>query len=360
METTDSSPSVSPGSDEGVTPIIENEASTSTHETTSDAAAPSSGATEGESKESLLDAVMKVVKPSEDAKVNDPSKEAAPASDQPSSGQADGNTAATEEELAEDPSKEELDRYHSRTRKRIEKLLDQRNQARAEIDSLKAAAEIGNGFRNYLQQNDISKEDLGVLLDLGAALRKGDLHTFYEGITPYVRLAEEALGIRIPSDLQQHVQHGHMTNEAASVMSRERYARLLAEQQAAQLREAQQTQQTQAYVAQVQNAIANSVTQWEATIRQSDPDYGLKQDAVKSLIWAVVQERGAPQSPEHAVEIAKEAYNRANRMVSQWQPKPKPTSPAPSSVHRSTGATAEPKSLMEAALLGLQKTRRSA
>lgn len=357
MDTTDSSPSVSDVGNEGLTPI--NDVAPSTPETTSDAAAPSSGAPEGESKESLLDAVMKVVKPSEDEKAADPSKGEPPTPDQPSSGQAEGQ-AGTEEELAEDPSKEELDRYHSRTRKRIEKLLDQRNQARAETEALKADAQLGVGFKEYLRQNDIAKEDLGVLLDLGAALRRGDMQTFYQGVKPYIDLAEEALGIRVPADLQQQVQQGYMSNEAASLMSRERHARMVAEANAQRMQQMQHAQQTQQQVAQTQHAIASSVSQWEAQVRQSDPDYGLKQDAVKNLIWAVVQERGAPQSPEHAVEIAKEAYARANNMVAQWQPKPKATSPVPSSVHRSTGVSAEPKSLMEAASIALQKTRRSA
>lgn len=358
MDNTDSSPSVSDTGNDGLTPIIDDAAPT-TPDTTSDAAAPPSGAQEGDSKESLLEAVMKVVKPSDEEKPAVPSTGETPAPDQPSSGQTEG-PAGAEEDLAEDPSKEEMDRYHSRTRKRIEKLLDQRNQARAEIDSLKADAQIGTGLKEYLRSNDIAKEDLGVLLDLGAALRKGDMATFYQGVKPYIDLAEEALGIRVPADLQQQVQQGYMTNEAASLMSRERHARMVAESQATRLQQAQYQQQTQQQVAQVQQAIASSVSQWEATVRQTDPDYGAKQDAVKNLIWAVVNERGAPQSPEQAVEIAKEAYNRANQMVAQWQPKPKATNPVPSSVHRSTVASAEPKSLMEAASLALQKTRRSA
>ena len=79
---------------------------------------------------------------------------------------------------------------------------------------------------------------------------------------------------------------------------------------------------------------------------------------MKNFLWAVVQERGAPQSPEHAVEIAKEAYSRANRTLQTFAPQRQPTRPVPSSINRAaSGARPEPKSMMEAAELGLARAR---
>jgi hypothetical protein len=338
----------------------------STTQPSQDASAPPSSATQGDTKEDLLSAVMKVVKTDPNAdKVVLPGD--TPAPDPTQSATPDQSAAPTEDELSDDPSREEMERYHSRTRKRIDKLLEQRNAARQESEALKADAQVATGLRQYLQQNDIAKEDFSVLLDLGAALRKGDFRTFYEGVRPYVELAEEALGVRIPADLQQQVQQGQMTSEAARYFAQERMARQLAEsnaqrasqyasQQAQVVQQAQSQQQMEALQASIKGAVAA----WENTARQADPDYAHKQDAVKNMLWAVVNERGAPQSPEQAVEIAKEAYRRANDMVSRFAPKPRATAPSPSSVNRNSGATPEPKSLMEAAMLGLSKSRRSA
>jgi hypothetical protein len=355
----DSSPSVNETvTSEATASAVENTTPESPATSPTDVSAQPSSAPEGESKESLLEAVMKVVKPPVDDAVKLPETEAAPALDKSQPETADGQDA--QEDLPDDPTAEEMGRYTSRTRKRISKLLEQRNDLHAQNQALRGAAEMGNGVREYLQRNDIQKEDFSVLLDLGAALRRGDWQTFYAGVRPYVQVAEEALGLRLPQDLAVRVQQGHMTTDAARNFSQERYARQMAEANAHRIQTATETANQQAYVARVQDEVASAVSDWENRTRQQDPDYGMKQDAVKNLLWAVVREVGAPQSPQHAVEIAQEAYRRANEMTSRMAPKPRATAPVPSSIHRSTGATAEPKNMMEAAMLGLSRTRRTA
>lgn len=371
MSQFDSSPSVTDNSQtqsqsDDVTKALDTGTDTTQNtQTTDQSTASPSGAPEGESKETLLEAVQRVVKtPADGDKLELPGSGTTPGSAEPQSKETDG--AGSEEELSEDPSKEEMDRYHSRTRKRIDKLLEQRNAARDQITTLQGQAQIADGLRNYLATNDIAKEDFSMLLDLGAALRRGDWATFYRGVAPYVELAEEALGVRLPKDLQEQVQHGHLTAEAARNFSRERYARMLAEANAAKTADratfaAQHMQQESAarQVEALKGAINGAVQAWEASVRQTDPDYAHKQDAVKNLLWSVVNERGAPQTPEQAVEIAKEAYRRANEMASRFAPKPRPTAQVPSSISRPQQGTAEPKSLMEAAMQGLARAHRA-
>ena len=50
-----------------------------------------------------------------------------------------------------------------------------------------------------MKQADIAKEDFGLVLDLAATMRRGDFRTFLEGVAPYVKLAQESLGIQLPS-----------------------------------------------------------------------------------------------------------------------------------------------------------------
>lgn len=332
------------------------EAQVSTADTSSsaDAAAPSSSATQGETKETLLDAVLSAVPDA--ATKDDPDKitfatEDAPASSQPDQEKPEAEAPEPETDLDQDPTKEELARYHSRTRKRIEKLLNERNAAREEAQATK-------NLREYLSANDIAKDDFQLTLDLAVAMRKGEYRAFLEGVAPYVQLAQEALGLSLPQDLQQQVQQGYMTTEAASRMSQERYARLKAEQDAARLAAMQQTQQVSQQQAAFSQSVEQTVSAWETQIRKTDPDYGRKEDAVKNFLWAVVRERGAPASPQQAVEIAQEAYARANNMFRSFAPTPKPTSRVPSSVNRTAGVAPEPKSLMEAAMIGLERARR--
>jgi hypothetical protein len=303
----------------------------------------------GETKETLLEAVLKAVQPKDDEKT--PADETSPSSEDsapsPDTGQAGEQKG---HDLSKDPSSEELAGYKKNTRDRILQLIDQRNSFRAEAD-------VTRTLREFLVVNDIAREDFQLTLDLAAAMRRGDFRTFLEGVGPYVQLATQALGISLPPDLHQEVQAGRLPLHAAAQMSRDRYSRALAEQHSQRATQIVTSQQQGAAQANLAGSIERGVTEWENGIRQSDPDYGRKEETVKNFLWAVVQERGVPNSPEMAIAIAREAYDRANTTFRQLAPAPRATRAVPSSVNRSApaGARPEPKSLMEAAMLGLER-----
>jgi hypothetical protein len=326
---------------------------TSAHEQPAapDVAASPSEASKGETKETLLEAVLKAVKPAEDAEEEERLAETSPPSDAQTSGPDAKGEGDKGPDLTKDPSPEELAQYKKGTRERIERLLSERNSYRAE-------AEVTGTLRNFLVTNDIAREDFQLTLDLAAAMRRGDFKSFLEGVGPYVQLATQALGITLPPDLQQEVQQQRLTFDAAAQMSRDRYARALAEQRATRVTQVADTQRTQAQQAQLSRSIEQTVSAWEQGVRQTDPDYGRKEETVRNFLWAVVQEKGAPTSPQHAVEIAQEAYSRANRTLQSVAPQKQATRPVPSSTNRAaSGARPEPRSMMEAAQLGLARAR---
>jgi hypothetical protein len=240
-------------------------------------------------------------------------------------------------------------------------LLNERFALREQVKGLDAEAQISRSLKTYLQTHDIAKEDFQLTLDLAAAMRRGDFRQFLEGVGPYVQLATEALGLTLPNDLQQSVARGQMTVDAAAAMSRERYARALAEQNATRLTQQQQIQHQRQNGADLSRSVEQAVTAWENQVRTSDPDYGRKEATVRQFLWAVINERGVPQSPEHAVQIANDAYERATNTLREFAPAPRPTRLSPSSIGRTAaGARPEPKTLMEAALLGLERAQRAA
>lgn len=318
--------------------------------TTTDVKASPSEA-KGETKETLLEAVMKAVRP--EGSEEEPSTEKSPTSESADSSGPDAAKPGDKgPDLSKDPTPEELAGYKAGTRQRIERLLGERNHYRTE-------AQVTQTLRDFLVQNDIAREDFQLTLDLAAAMRRGDFQAFLEGVGPYVQLATQALGITLPGDLLNEVQLGRMSNEVAAQLSRERYARALSDQRATRATQVMSDQQTYQQQTQQVQAIEQTVQQWENTVRQSDPDYGRKEETVRNFLWAVVREQGPPRSPEHAVEIAREAYNRANQVFRQFTPAPRATRAVPSSTNRSAapGARPEPSSMMEAAMLGLERAR---
>jgi len=326
-----------------------------------DAKLSPSSSEKGETRETLLQAVEKALPELKDSEDTLKLGEDTPPSNEPGS-EAKKDGEPGEPDLSKDPTEEELARYNQNgAAKRIRKLLDERLQLREQVKGLDAEAQISRSLKTYLQTHDIAKEDFQLTLDLAAAMRAGNFRQFLEGVGPYVQLATEALGLTLPNDLQQSVARGQMTVDAAAAMSRERYARALAEQNATRLSQQQQIQHQRQNGADLSRSVEQAVTAWENQVRTSDPDYGRKEATVRQFLWAVINERGVPQSPEHAVEIAKDAYERATNTLREFAPAPRPTRLSPSSIGRTAaGARPEPKTLMEAALLGLERAQRAA
>jgi hypothetical protein len=318
------------------------------------APSPSAEQSHGETKESLLEAVQRAV-----PELRQTGKEDADGSGASPPQVAKDKAAGDDDpELPEEVTAEELAKYSQTAKRRIKKLTNQRSKLTGEVQRLKAiepSAQAADQVTKYLRDNDISRDDFLMTLELASAMRRGDFRTFYEGVKPYMKLAEEYLGVSLPGDLQQAVQQGHMTTQAAAIHSKERMDRAMAQTNAARQQAAFQqyaqtsaTQQQQQQRENLARQVTDTVNSWENEIRRTDPDYAAKQPAVQDTMWAVVREQGPPQSPDHAIAIAKEAYRRVNERFRSWAPQRRPTSRTPSSTGRTAGVTPEPKSLLDA------------
>ena len=312
---------------------------------------PNASGEGAESRESLLDVVRKAA----------PRKDAQPGPGDERGVSRSGESAAPGSAQAKEDlgplTQAEVDSFSPRTRKRIDEFRAQINGLKSQIGPLEAQAQTTQALQTFLKQADIAKEDFGLVLDLAAAMRRGDFRTFLEGVAPYVKLAQESLGIQLPPDLAQAVQSGHMTQDAARYTARVRAEQQLAQGQLARVTQ-EQTQRSHAEaVQQFQASVAGAVTEWEKGVRRSDPDYARKEPVVQKLLHAVVHERGPPRSPAEAVEIAKLAYEQANGMVSRFVPNPRATHQVPSSINRVNGARSEPKNLKEAIHFAIERSR---
>jgi hypothetical protein len=316
----------------------------------SGSSSPETGKPTADSRETLLQAVRKVVSPTGET----------PAAPKPGALSANGASPAPNAKPGEPTgplTQAEFDSLPQRTKKRIDEFRTEIKQLQSRIGPLEAQAKTTNELQSFLKQADIGKEDFGLLLDLGAAMRRGDFKAFLEGVAPYVKVAQEALGVSLPEDLQRAVQQGHMTEEAARYTAQQRGARQLAEAKAARATEQYTAVTTDQERARFTASVEQAVRDWETGIRKADPDYARKEPVVRDLLPVVVQERGPPRSPAEAIEIAKAAYERANAFVSRFVPQPRQTRQVPSSLTRVNGATPQPKSMLEAARFALERTR---
>jgi hypothetical protein len=264
--------------------------------------------------------------------------------------------------LPDEVSPDELSQYNPQTRRRINKLVEQRRGLRTELDRVKAdlapGAEAADQVSTYLRNNDISREDFLLTLELAGAMRRGDFRSFYAGVKPYMDLAEQYLGLQLPQDLQNVVQQGQMTPQAAALYHRERMDRALSDTQRMRQAQAIDMRDTASAQQHLRSSVESSVNAWEASVVAADPDYALKKAAVNDVMWSVLNERGRPETSEQAVAIAQEAYRRVNTHYQQWSPPPRrSTTRQPSSTGRFNGAAPEPRNLREAVEQAIDRAR---
>jgi hypothetical protein len=328
-------------------------------ETSSGAPSPSesadhSAADTGQSKETLLDAVLKVVPATTETDVLAATKDKAPpeATQPDSEDQAETETDDTSSEEDEQAPQEATPAI----RKKINKLLKQRRELRDEVSHLRKPAEIGSELETFAKTNDLSGDDVANTLRMAAMLRAGDYQSFYQAVAPFVRTAQEYLGIVLPRDLQDEVRKGQMTEAAAKAFARQRFDGQRAQFERQAVEEAHGRQQVQY----VQNDVQRAVSNFELRLSASDPDYRAKQPAVRRVAQALLFERGGTiSSVEEALALTQEAYNEVNKQVRSYQPRPTATALNPNGATQSPSARAAPKTLMEAAIQGLENARRA-
>lgn len=316
--------------------------------------APASGTSGEASKETLLDAVLQVVPATTEETVEGSTedKEAPPASeDAEGKDQAEDDASKDENDDASD--EEETENVSPTVRKKMNKLLKQRRELRAENAQLRAPAEIGAQLQNFAVSHQLGTDDVVNALHIAATLRRGDYSAFYQMIAPYVRHAQEYLGVVLPDDLQQAVHQGHMSDVAAR-----EYAKTRFDQQRMQIEnERMNDMGRQFVVGQVQQNVARAVSSFEERLAASDPDYKAKAGFVHRAASALLRERGGTISTvEEALALTKQAYDEVNANFRRMQPR-RATPPTPGGTSNQAPTRAAPKSLMEAATQALLQSR---
>lgn len=268
--------------------------------------------------------------------------------------------AKGDDDVADDyePSAEELKSYRPQVQKRIKKLVDQRNHARREMASIRPAADQYQAIRSFMAKNDLTDAEVADLFRAGADLKAGTperLQAFLERVTPMVQMAREVLGQAIPADLQEQVDAGEMTDQAAREFAKTRRQAELTQSRLQRQQEQQQGQQQAQAQLMRQASVTQALQSWTTQKAASDPDFARKQDAMKVIAQGLVAERGLPKTPEDAVRYAEDAYRLVGGVSA---PARQPTRPSPStsaSVSRA-GVTPAPNSLADIVKQGLRHT----
>jgi hypothetical protein len=306
-------------------------------------------------KETLLDVVQSVIKTEEPKveaeKASVPEPTETPPEDEEKAEDDESNTTA------ESSSEEEVpETLPTPIKRKIRKLQKESLKLRNEIEGLRPSAEIGQQLVHFQQSNDLATDDIMMALNLATMVRQGNYEGFYKTIAPLVRHAQEVTGVVLPPDLQAMVEQQQITQQAAREFAKTRFEKSNYEAKHRDM----EIRQAENQLYQVQGDVQKSVAAFEQRIAAQDPDYKAKADAVRRAAQAMLFERGGKiNSVDEALQITQAAYNEVNNHFRRMQQPLRATTPTPGASNSQTPPVrTAPKSIMEAALMGLEKSRR--
>lgn len=311
--------------------------------------AVSSIANEGEGAKSLLDQVQESLTGAREQEQS-PSSERDPADPAASQAVEGADKSVADTDPLGELTDEELKRYGPKTQKRMRQLLQERGDERKKVEALEPKAKAFDQIDEFAKQNRLSHEEVGIVLELGALIRN-DPSKAFERLTPIYRKLAETVGAVLPDDLQEQVNLGYITKEAASELAKLRGTSHLNEtrlkEQTERTEQERQQQQTQAHV----NECRKTANAWEAARKGTDPDWNLKQEEIGRRLRLSVYENGYPDSQDKVVKLLDGILKEVNDSLGRFRPKPAEKRPVIGTA--SSRSNAEPKSALEAAELAL-------
>ena len=314
--------------------------------------------TEGKSKPSLMDAVLQVVKttPEPDVLGRQDPKDGTPDPSAPSAEDSAGKPVEEGKDGEVDEDEAPSDASQA-TKNKVNKLLKQRRELRREVETLRPDANVGFRLASFARENDLAPDDIVLGMNAMAAIRRGDYAEFYRAIAPYVRRAQEVLGLVLPEDIGGRVQAGHLSEQAARELAQARFR----EQQAQEAARVNAARFSEQQIVAVQTDVQRAVSSFEERLAANDPDYPAKADAIRRTAQALLHERGGKiGSVQEALDVVQAAHREVSHQFRRFVPAPRATSPYPNGNSQQPNARPAPKNMMEAALAGLENARRQA
>lgn len=220
----------------------------------------------------------------------------------------------------------------------------------AENTALKEGGERFEQFDQYIQSTGLDTGEIEKGIEL-MKLLKNDPVGAAKMLAPVMEQLQQFEGSgALPEDLQADVDTGKLTEEYARQLSQSRsksnfYERKTTEQAARTQQDDDDRRQQELETS--QEAVKTAVGDWEASWKDSDPDFAKKHPYVRDRVASLARELGRPvASAEEALELSKKAKTQIDTEMSAMFPKKgeKRTVTGGSSV----STQPEPKTLREA------------
>ncbi len=265
--------------------------------------------------------------------------------------------APTEAELLSDEvSKDELNRYHSRTRKRIQHFIERTKGQATEIGRLKPLAEQAERLNGFVQQSGLDWDEVNSGFELMRLMKTNPIEA-REKLEPIWNALNRACGFELTPELKQKVDLGYVDEATAQQLSQAQ-ARAHIVQNANQ-RTVEQIQQAQqeATHRQATQSVKSAVSTFESQWKKSDPDFAAKYPRVMEKVELTLSRKAMKgerlTSPADAVKIIEDAKKAVEAELKPYVQKREPIAPLPNGAIAANGSP-RPKSMADAVAMGLR------
>lgn len=246
---------------------------------------------------------------------------------QSSKSENENQKSDAEEELGE-ITEEELKGYKAPTRKRIERLLDDRRKLSEEVESLKPEAQSMQTFKTFLEEGEIETKDAVdalLVLRMSKSSKMEDRHLALKNAKMFVSQLEQQLGEVIPDDLQKKINDGDLDGEAAKEVAKARAIANISQEQTQKMISKAERNNEATVKAQADQAVTTSISKWQETKTAQDPEFSRKAELLKKEIDLRVMREVRTTGKRiddatRAVAIAEEAYAEVNRLFKALVP----------------------------------------
>lgn len=271
---------------------------------------------QGSKKESLVDRIKKATDAVVEGKSPDPKE-----GDDGEAAKAEGEE--NPEEAEEKPfTKDDLNGLHSKTRKRVGKLIATLDTVTKERDQFKPAAEQYSQVIGFLKENGLSMDDANQAFDIMRDIQH-DPERALAALEPIVEQLRQATGSVLPPDLAAQVQQGYITEAHAQELSKHRAKNAHQSVKAEHDRENFQRQRVET-AQKATKDIVSSISDWESKWASADPDYQKLRDDVRDeleLSLSRAHKAGKlPRTAQDAVKFAEDCKKRVISKLGKFQP----------------------------------------
>jgi DNA repair exonuclease SbcCD ATPase subunit len=275
------------------------------------AESPPADGSDSKSPPSILDAVKAAIKPKAAAESSTADK--SPGAESPESALPEDDG----EEFKEPPTKEELARLHSKTRRRMQWFMDELSTREKRFQEVAPKAEGFDRIQKFVSDAGLTADEVNRTFETARALKQ-DPWTALATLEPIVEKLKQITGRALPNDLQEQARGGYISEQHASELAQLRAREAAQRQQIEnQSRQAQEQQRAAA-----QAAVQTAFGEWESS-KATDPDYTAKKaPLLHRFLKAKWADGEIPSTPQAARAQADQVMKEVEEHLRALLPKP--------------------------------------